>query len=50
MNPLPLADTEFFAPYQIDSEKEWEILYYLGQYDGDLMVGWCSGTLDIPLK
>jgi hypothetical protein len=50
MNPLPLADAEFFVPYQIDSEKEWEILYYLGQYDGDLMVGWCSGTLDIPLK
>jgi hypothetical protein len=26
------------------------IPYYLGQYDGDLMAGWCSGTLDIPLK
>jgi hypothetical protein len=50
MDPVPLVDVGFFAPYQIDSEKEWEILYYLGQYDGDLMAGWCSGTLDIPLK
>lgn len=50
MNPTPVADAEFFAPYTLDTEKEWEILYYLGQYDGDLMAGWCSGTLDIPLK
>ncbi|MBN7814665.1 hypothetical protein [Algoriphagus pacificus] len=50
MNPVPVADQEFFGPYQIDTEKEWKILYYLGQYDGDLMAGWCSGTLDIPLK
>jgi hypothetical protein len=50
MSPIPFADAEFFAPYQIDTEKEWEILYYMGQYDGDLMTGYCSGTLDIPLK
>ncbi|MDG1278900.1 MAG: hypothetical protein P8O16_16585 [Algoriphagus sp.] len=50
MIPVPMADQEFFGPYQIDTEKEWQILYYLGQYDGDLMAGWCSGTLDIPLK
>lgn len=50
MPPAPFVDADFFAPYQIDTEKEWEILYYLGQYDGDLMTGWCSGTLDILLK
>lgn len=50
MLPIPMADQEFFGSYQIDTEKEWQILYYLGQYDGDLMAGWCSGTLDIPLK
>jgi len=50
MIPAPFADQNFFAPFVIDTEKEWEILYYLGQYDGDLMAGWCSGTLDIPLK
>jgi hypothetical protein len=50
MLPIPMADQDFFGSYQIDTEKEWQILYYLGQYDGDLMAGWCSGTLDIPLK
>lgn len=50
MSPVPFVDQEFFAPYQIDTDKEWEILYYMGQYDGDLMTGYCSGTLDIPLK
>ena len=50
MEPIPMADQEFFGPYVIDTEKEWEILYYLGQYDGDLMAGWCSGTLSIPIK
>ncbi|EAZ82069.1 hypothetical protein [Algoriphagus machipongonensis] len=50
MEPTPIADQEYFGPYQIDTEKDWEILYYLGQYDGDLMAGWCSGTLSIPLK
>lgn len=50
MTPAPIVDANFFAPYQIDTEKEWEILYYMGQYDGDLMTGYCSGTLDIPLK
>jgi hypothetical protein len=50
MPPVPMVDAGFFAPYQIDIEKDWEILYYMGQYDGDLMTGYCSGTLDIPLK
>ncbi|WP_026952529.1 hypothetical protein [Algoriphagus mannitolivorans] len=50
MAPPPFVDPGFFAPYVIDMDKEWEILYYLGQYDGDLMAGWCSGTLDLPLK
>ncbi|WP_296701864.1 hypothetical protein [Algoriphagus sp.] len=50
MLPVPMVDQEFFGSLQIDTEKEWQILYYLGQYDGDLMAGWCSGTLDIPLK
>ena len=50
MIPVPMADQEFFGSYQIDTEKDWKILYYLGQYDGDLMAGWCSGTLEIPLK
>lgn len=48
--PAPIADQEFFGNHIIDTEKDWEILYYLGQYDGDLMAGWCSGTLSIPLK
>jgi hypothetical protein len=50
MSPVPFVDQAFFSPYQLDTEKEWEILYYMGQYDGDLMTGFCSGTLDIPLK
>ncbi len=50
MDPIPKVDAEFFSPHQIDMEKDWEILYYMGQYDGDLMAGWCSGTLDIPLR
>lgn len=50
MTPVPMADSEFFAPYTIDMEKDWNILYYLGQFDGDLMTGWCSGELKIPLE
>lgn len=49
MQPQPIFDASFFAPYQTDLTKEWEVLYYLGQYDGDLMSGFCSGTVSIPL-
>jgi hypothetical protein len=49
MSPKPFYNDSFLAPYRADMTKDWEILYYLGQYDGDLMVGFCSGTLSIPL-
>jgi hypothetical protein len=49
MQPAPVFDETFFAPFRVDMSQEWEILYYLGQYDGDLMTGFCSGTLSIPL-
>lgn len=49
MQPTPFTDNTAFAPYQIDNSKEWNILYYLGAYDGDLMSGWCTGKLELPL-
>jgi hypothetical protein len=49
MQPVPVFDETFFAPFRVDMSQEWEILYYLGQYDGDLMTGFCSGTLSIPV-
>lgn len=50
MNPPLMVDQAYFNPYVIDTDQEWEILYYLGGYDGDLMCGWCTGTLTLPLK
>jgi hypothetical protein len=50
MQPVPLFDASFFAPFQVDMTQEWELLYYLGQYDGDLMSGFCSGTISLPVK
>ncbi|GAA0877251.1 hypothetical protein GCM10009119_02190 [Algoriphagus jejuensis] len=50
MNPVPFMDMDFFSPVTTDLSKEWEIRYYLGQYDGDLMAGYCSGVLEIPVS
>ncbi len=47
--PAPMADAEFFDPLSIDTTRDWEILYYLGGYDGDLMTGWCTGVLTLPV-
>jgi hypothetical protein len=50
MEPIPFVDKNFFAPFKIDEEKPWEMMYYLGAYDGDLMAGWCTGTLSLSVK
>lgn len=49
MNPVPEVDQAYFENLTIDKSKEWDMLYYLGGYDGDLMAGWCTGTLSLPL-
>jgi hypothetical protein len=49
MVPNPVVDENFFGKLVPDITKDWPILYYLGQYDGDLMSGYCSGTLSVPL-
>jgi len=46
--PVPFVDPSFFSPFTVDTNQDWEILYYLGGYDGDLMTGWCTGTLTLP--
>ena len=50
MEPFPFAKQDFFSPLKVDTSKEWEILYYLGAFDGDLMAGWASGTLSLPVE
>ncbi len=50
MKPAPLLNAAYFAPYKVDMEKEWEIMYYLGAFDGDLLSGWCTGTLSLPVS
>ncbi len=47
--PAPMVDPEFFRPLPVDLNSDWEILYYLGGYDGDLMTGWATGTLTLPI-
>lgn len=49
MLPAPMVNQSYFGPYQVDVTKDWDILYYLGGYDGDLMSGWCTGTLSLPV-
>ena len=49
MEPPTLVNTDFFKGLQVDVNNDWDILYYMGAYDGDLMCGWCSGTLSIPV-
>lgn len=50
MLPHPFVDQSFFEGYEVDAVQPWDLLYYLGGYDGDLMAGFCSGTLSIPVK
>lgn len=59
MQPPIIADDSAFDPgdsldlggkLQIDRSVDWDALYYLGGYDGDLMTGFCSGTLSIPFR
>lgn len=50
MQPVPFVDPKIFAPLTVNTKDDWEILYYLGAYDGDLLAGWCSGTLSLPVS
>lgn len=34
----------------IDTKRDWDILYYIGAYDGDLMSGFIQGCLSIPFS
>ena len=49
MQPAPFVNTAYFDTLTLDSVTPWDILYYMGGYDGDLMAGWCTGTLSIPV-
>jgi hypothetical protein len=54
MQPSIVADSAWLDPgglpgkLQIDTERDWDILYYIGAYDGDLMSGFIQGCLSIP--
>jgi len=50
MGPQPYVNEPYFDSLAIDIETPWEILYYMGGYDGDLMAGWSTGTLSLPVK
>jgi len=47
MNPLPLADAEFFAPYQMILEKEWRVfsIIWVNLRWANLDAGWCKERL-----
>ena len=53
--PAPVFDADrvlsanIFDKIAVNTEKPWEILYYLGAYDGDLMAGYAEGTLSVPV-
>ncbi|MCT4622796.1 MAG: hypothetical protein N4A46_04170 [Schleiferiaceae bacterium] len=57
INPNPYVDQQAFQynqpkgaikGYTIDTNRDWQIEYYLGAYDGDLMSGWSTGVLKLP--
>ena len=54
-SPPPIIDAEStlfgnISPnFTIDVTKPWNVLYYLGAYDGDLMAGYAEGTLSVPV-
>lgn len=49
MDPKPFVSLESFKSITIDTENDWDIMYYLGAFDGDLLAGWCSGVLFLPV-
>jgi len=49
MQPIPFIDNSAFGPLEVDMNKPWDLLYYFGAYDGDLMAGYCTGTLSLPV-
>lgn len=53
MQPPIIVDTTAFktsmGQVKIDTTKNWEVLYYLGAYDGDLMAGFMNGVITLPL-
>lgn len=54
MQPPLIAQNAAFDPgdlggrVEIDTDTEWDILYYIGAYDGDLMSGFIQGCLSVP--
>ncbi len=56
MEPPIVARSAAFDPgglggtLTIDTERDWDILYYIGAYDGDLMSGFIQGCLSIPFS
>jgi hypothetical protein len=41
--------TPRLAPH-VDAERDWRIRFWMGGWDGDLMIGWMVGRLEIPLR
>ncbi len=33
----------------VDPNRHWRIRFWMGGWDGDLLVGWTSGYVDLPL-
>lgn len=48
--PKPYLNQSFFNDHVIDMGKEWHISYYMGAYDGDLLTGWSTGVITLPVK
>jgi len=34
----------------VDIEQDWHTRFWMGGWDGDLLVGWMQGHLDVPLR
>lgn len=40
---------EALAPY-VDPSQPWHTRFWMGGWDGDLLLGWTSGRVDLPLR
>lgn len=55
MIPSPVVDESIFndessnLKISINLDQPWSVLYYLGAYDGDLMAGYSTGVLSVPV-
>ena len=49
-NPEDISAAVVDGKLVIDKKEPWDITFYIGAYDGDLMSGFIDGTITLPFK